>query len=88
MTDGSLVRRLGVKERLKEKKEVNKKSKKSGKKGGEESESEESENEEIDRGEVGGSKEGEFRCPSSVAVSCEGEVYVCDMKNHRIQVFA
>ena len=39
-------------------------------------------------GEVGrGSQEGEFDGPEAVAMSGQGEVYVCDSGNHRIQVF-
>jgi DNA-binding beta-propeller fold protein YncE len=34
-----------------------------------------------------GKAEGDFRSPSCVVVSQAGEVWVCDVQNHRIQVF-
>eukprot|EP00058_Branchiostoma_floridae_P008574 XP_002594062.1 hypothetical protein BRAFLDRAFT_68498 [Branchiostoma floridae] len=35
----------------------------------------------------GGSRNGQFDKPSGVAVSDEGEIFVTDLRNHRIQVF-
>ncbi len=34
-----------------------------------------------------GEGRGEFQYPRGVAVGPEGEVYVCDEDNHRVQVF-
>ena len=34
-----------------------------------------------------GSGPGQFNCPHGLAVSSAGEVFVCDMENHRVQVF-
>ncbi len=41
-------------------------------------------------GEIGkrGSKDGEFLCPTGVAVDKNGKVYVADKYNNRVQVFA
>ena len=35
-----------------------------------------------------GSGKGQLNRPSDVAVDSEGDVYVCDWANHRVQVFA
>ena len=34
-----------------------------------------------------GSKEGEFDCPSGLAIDSDGVLYVCDFNNRRVQLF-